>query len=632
MKKNDLKEQIYITVIWGLVIVLALIPFFRVGFTTGDDLDFYMNRLQGPHYWLTEAASHAQQHGRFFVYLTKPFAYIPYLVDRFYCIKIVQYLSLLSAYGVFAYFVFKIFKSKSLSLILLLALITWMQITFNHHIPITAYPFSFPFAFTLCLCACLLFIRYTENARYGLVIWSAVLFFVTFLFYENYLLFAGAFGLYILIRNIRLHSLRNVFKTPAFYKEILPFCLAVIAYLIPYFIYRQYFASVYSGTVFAHNFSFSHFCHILWRCSTIMLPGMNFLMEQSTLVFNSPLLGGYTPNLFFALTHAPIHVYVLAVLTSLLFVHYMTRTETQIPYAKLIYGFVIAVACSFLSHTLVAATERLNIGWYSWMRGYSTCFYALFGMTLAIILALFGIVQLCRPHKWLHSTVVAGATGLMFVTVVLTGIANDSISREWQRSQNRFAILDDLAKSDYFQNIPDGSILYGPDLQHTINWGIHINRPAQFMERYLRIRSGKTYFYATTPEDLYATAEAHPEALVFSLNTGETVKACEMMLAVSAVGTARELQRQPVESWRAQAADIFYYSPTKDYVLFYTCGQNGLVVRDHRDTIENVAGLNRLRCTQADRRQKLTRVSLCADTPVLVPDGFSISNMLPETY
>ena len=621
------RDRIYTMVIWGVVIILALIPFFRVGFTTGDDLDFYMNHLQGFHYWLTEAASHANEHGRFFIYLTKPFAYVPYLVDNFYFTKVVQYLSLLAAYGIFAYFVFKIFKSRDLSAVLLLALITWMQITFNHHIPITAYPFSFPFAFSFCLLACILFIRYTETERYSLVVWSAALFLVSLLFYENYMLFLGAFGLYILIRNIRLHTLKNVFKTPAFYKEILPFCLTVIIYIIPYFIYRHYHISNYNGTVLAHDFSFSHFCQILWHCTTIVLPGMNFLMEQSTLVFNSPLLGGYTPNLFFALTHAPVHVYVLAVLTCLLFVYYIDRNEIRIPRAKLIKGIVIAVALSFLSHALIAATERHNADWYSWMRGYSTSFYALFGMTLAILLLLFGIIQACRPHKWLYRIALTGATALMFAAVVLTGLSNDHISREWQRSQNRFAVLDELAKSNYFKHIPDGAILYAPDLQQSINWGIHINRPPQFIERYLCVRSGKQYFYATEPDDVYALAEKYPDARVFCLNTGETVKACEMMLAVSDMGKAQDLSR-PVETWRAKTADIFYYSPTKDYVLFYTCDRDGTIIRDGCDTISPVAGLNRLRCKQPVRRRNLTQVSLTSDGPIFRPDGFNISDMV----
>lgn len=625
------KDRIYAIVIWGLVIVLTLIPFFRVGFTTGDDLEYYLTRLQGFRYWLTDADIYAKAQGRFFFYLTKPIGNLPYLIDNFYYTRIVQYFFLLASYGFFAYFIFKVFKSKHLSFMLLLMLMTWTQVTFNHHIPTISHPFAFSFSFILCLSACLLFIRYTETGRYKPVIWSAVLFFIAALFYENNLLFLGVFGLYILIRNFRGQSVSAALKSKRLYREIGPFIASGLLFIGIYYVYQYFHSTLYRGNAITGDFSFSHFFQILWHCTTIVLPGMNFLMEQSTLAFNSPLLGGYSPHLFFALTHAPVHVYVWAVLACLLFARYLAP-DVSISRRKWMGGILIAVFLSFFVHTLIGMAEKYNTEYYSWMRGYITSYYALFGVTLALALGLFGIMQWGRPHKWLYRILSGSAIVLMFITLVLTGYANDHISREWQRSQNRFAVLNELAESDYFQNIPEGSILYGPDLQHSINWGIHINRQSYIIERYFCVISGKTYFYATTPEDLYTTAKAHPEASVFSLNTGETVKACEMMLAVSAVGTARELQGQPVESWRAKTADIFYYSPTKDYVLFYTCDREGRMIHDGYDTLTTAAGLNRLRCKQADRRQKLTRVSLSAETPVLVPDGFSISNMLPETY
>ncbi|MDE6515554.1 MAG: hypothetical protein K2L03_05890 [Bacteroidales bacterium] len=620
------KDRIDTMVIWGLVIILALIPFFRVGFTTGDDLEYYLTGLQGFRYWLTDADFYAKSQGRFFFYL-KPLGNIPYLIDNFYFTRFVQYLSLLASYGFFAYFIFKVFKSRNLSLILLLMLIAWMQVTFNHHIPTISHPFVFSFSFILCISACLSFIRYTETARYGLVIRSAALFFIAALFYENYLLLLGFFGLYILIRNIRKHSFAGAFKSKQLYKEICPFMASGLLFVIIYYAFQLFYGTQYRGNAMPDHFSFSHFCQILWHCTTIVIPAMNFRMEQWTMAFNSPLLGGYTPGLIFALTHAPVYVYIFAVLSCLLFANYL-KPDTAIPGRKIVNGIIVAVLLSFFVHTLIGIAEKYNSEYYSWMRGYITSYYALFGITLALALGLFGTVQWGRKHKRLYPVIYGGAIGLMFCTVVLTGYANDHISREWQRSQNRFAVLNELAKSDYFKNIPDGAILYGPDLQYSLNWGIHINRQPYIIGRYFNVISGKNYFYETTPDELYATAEAHPDAPVFCLNTGETVKACEIMLVFSNVGKAGDLQRKPVESWRAESADIFYYSPTKDYELFYTCDRDGTIIRDGCDTIGPVAGLNRLRCKQPVRRRNLTQVSLTSDGPIFRPDGFNISDMI----
>ncbi len=626
MRKDYTSYAIYVA--WIIVIILTLIPFFRIGFTTGDDIEYFLNGRQGWRYLFEETDRLAKEQGRFFFYLTMPLGNIPYLIDNFYFTKIVQYGSLILSYFLFAYFVFKIFKSRNLSLILLLMLATWMQVTFNHHIPITAYPFSFSFAFSLDIIACLLFIRYLETGRYKWVAWSALIFFSTLLFYENNILFLACWGVYILVRNIRRFSLNKVFVKSEFYKEIVPFILAGCIYIVVYTAFQHHFMTHYAGNALADNFSLSNFFQILWHCTTIMLPCMNFLMEQSAIEFNSVLLGGYTPSLLFALTHAPVRVYVWAFLACTLFIHYLHALHVSIPRRKLILGIAFALALSFLVHVLIAATRKYNTEWYIWMRGYTTSFYALFGITLALALCLFGILQMVRPYKWLYETITVMVTGLMFVTLVLTGMANDNLSREWQRSQNRFNMLDEMAKAGYFDQIPEGSILYGPDLQYSLNWGYHITKQPYGIGRYLNVRSGKTYFYETTPEGVRQTAAAHPEARIYCLQTGETVKAHELMLSVAEVGTGDELHEKPLEAWRAQTADIFYHSPTTDYVLLYTCDKAGRVTHNSFDTVASTVGLNRLRCRHPIRFGKLTRVSLTADASLLMPNDFSISNMI----
>ncbi len=544
--------------------MLALIPFFRVGFTTGDDIESYLIRLQGFSYWLTDAASYAKEQGRFYFYLN-PLGNIPYLIDNFYFTKIVQYVSLLSAYGVFVYFVFRIFRSRVLSLVLLLALIVWTQITFNHHIPTIAYPFSFCFSFILCLSACLLFIRYTETMRYRMVIYSALLFFITFCFYENYLLFLGVFGLYVLVRNIRMRSLKKVFKTPQLYKEIVPYLLSGLVYIVIYLSFQHFYSPNYTGTLIAESFSFSHFCQILWHCTTVVLPALNFFRELPILTFGHP--GGLIAHIGYALTHAPIRVYMEAVAACILFVYYIRREDVKIPYSKLIAGIVISIVLSFFFHSLIGITEKYNADWYKWMRGYTTSFYAIFGITLAILLSLFAILQKIKPYKWLYRTIVTGASTLMFATIILTGYANEYISRDWQRSQNRFFLLDELAAGGYFENIEENSIFYGADLQNPCYSAAQITKADHIIGRYIQIKSGRSYFYESCPEDLYKTAAQHPSAHIYRLNIKEPDENYGMILSVSDVGTVENLQNQAIDSIPALSADHFYYAPRGGFNL-----------------------------------------------------------------
>ena len=68
----------------------------------------------------------------------------------------------------------------------------------------------------------------------------------------------------------------------------------------------------------------------------------------------------------------------------------------------------------------------------------------------------------------------------------------------------------------------------------------------------------------------------------------------------------------------ADEADIYYYSPTKDYVLFYN-------INSGTDSVQTKA-VNVFSC---NKHPKITHVNI--QEPGLDPLGFSISNMIIPT-
>ena len=101
--------------------------------------------------------------------------------------------------------------------------------------PPTAYPFYFPFSFVIFICGILVFINYTEKNGYWRVLLSAILLFISYLFYENYLVFTLIFGCYILIRNWRRSGFFALWKSKTFYKEAVPYAVALILYVACYY-------------------------------------------------------------------------------------------------------------------------------------------------------------------------------------------------------------------------------------------------------------------------------------------------------------------------------------------------------------------------------------------------------------
>ena len=99
-------------ILFGVTVVITLIPFFRVGFTTGDDLEYYLTWLIGDLF--TNANIYAHGAGRFYFLITKPIYSLPYIGDNFFLTKVIQYASLLLSFVLFALLVSKIFKSNKL--------------------------------------------------------------------------------------------------------------------------------------------------------------------------------------------------------------------------------------------------------------------------------------------------------------------------------------------------------------------------------------------------------------------------------------------------------------------------------------------------------------------------------------
>ena len=162
MNRQPFKFQSVAFILLAFVMALAAFsPFFNIGFTTHDDLEYYITSQKSLSWWLYDAQCYAENQGRFYFLITKYFYYVPYLFDSFWMAKVIQIGTLLMSYLLFAYLLFRIFKSKEISALAFVFLTVFTAVTENNHIPFMAYPFFFSFSFMILICAVLLFVKYT---------------------------------------------------------------------------------------------------------------------------------------------------------------------------------------------------------------------------------------------------------------------------------------------------------------------------------------------------------------------------------------------------------------------------------------------------------------------------------------
>lgn len=610
------KEKLFWALAYLATLLLTLLPFFQVGITNTDDLQ-YFNTSHYPNVWASDAKIYAHTAGRFYFLLTKFFYYVPYFGHNYALTKFIQYFTVFVSFMLFSYLVYKIFRSKRLGALTGLLLVFNMSIGIDRFYPPTSYPFYFHFSLIIFLAALLSYVNYIEKGGYWRVIVGAVLALVACLFYENYVLFSVIFIGFVFIREWCRNGFVDMLKSKEFYKRICPFIAALAIYMGCYVGYRYYLmnhyenAIKYGGSMLASSFNWSQFFNILISFTTYTLPGRiyGFKHVQETLVANSPLIIGHQNNVWFVLTHANAVTYINAIVQCGMFWYLMKKADfKKVSWTKFIVGFFVALLVAFVSHLLIAVAEKYNSGIYI-MRVYVTSMYSCFTVTLALALLVALSFKLIKNQK-ARSAALAVWCILLVCFSIHIGYTNDLLSREWKKSQNRMTVMDLVAEEKQFDKIPDYSILYIESLLRTskVGWSVCSNNSD--FPNYIRRVSNKKYFFAISWEDVLREKENHPESEVYFLQVSESKKFGEMLFAFSHIS---ELGDQ-LSTTVADNADVYYYSPTKNYVLFYG--------------IKNASGDISYKASKVvsyDIHKKLTYKNIQNES--LCPMEFRISNM-----
>ncbi|MBR4536963.1 MAG: hypothetical protein IKO62_10000 [Bacteroidales bacterium] len=616
------QEKVFWFLAYAATAVLTLLPFFHVGFTTSDDFQYFNTAQQNWDYWMMDAEAYAHGAGRFYFLITKIFYYVPYLFDSFAWAKFVQYSSLLACYLLFTYLVIRIFKSQRLGALTLLLLIFNTAIDSGRFCPPTAFNFYFHFSFLLFLLGVLLFLNYTERKGYWRVIVSSLLFFATYLFYETYLIFAILFCSYILIRNWEQSGFANMLKDKKFYQEIIPYFLVSVIYVGCYVGYRHYLMRtipdyhLYDGAALSANFSLSHFFLILKNCTLYTLPGRIYDLDAAMVAQNSLFISGHYDNLFFILTHASAVAYISALIQCGILWFLILKNDFQkLSWKTILLGILVALAFAFSAHTLVAMADKYNASWYSSMQAYVTTFYSYFGMMLVIALVIWASLKAISSAT-IRKIIAIVWCVLLFGFSIVNTYTNEHLSRAWERSQNRITVIQLMAQDGFFEKIPEGALIYTEALHHTSDLGFSICDNTYDFEKNINWRAGKNFSFSQDLQTLFNDLTSKQEAPLYFIQAVASQKNNELLLVFSHI---YQIDSTNILKSLADDADIFYYSPTKNYTLFYTLGFQTDSVR-----------INSINVSNSNPHQKLTHVHL--QEQGMSPFNFNISNLLtPST-
>ncbi len=559
---TDKKRNILLLLAFLATTLLTLVPFFHVGFTNGDDFEYYNTASKSFLDQWHLAKEYSRYAGRFYFLFTKFFYYVPYLVDSFVYTKIVQFTSLILCYIIFAYVVYKLFKSKTIALITYLFLILDTVVTSNNFIPTIAYPFFFSFSLIIFELGILLYINYKDNGGYWRVLLSSLLFFASFLFYENYILFAFVFVLVIGIKYISNDGISKTIKCGEFWKTTLLYISVTFVYLFIYFGYRHFFVdnslsadNYYSGTQFSfEKFSVAGFFKVLVSCTRAALPWEAYVDNQVLLSDCSTLTEGHKDNLFYVLSHAPIIVWLNAIIEAGL-LWFITRKNDSASISRktFIISVVSCVLIAFFSHTLIGIGEKYNLEWSQWMQGYVTTFFAIFAMMLAFALLLVLMLNLCRNTIVCIVVRLFWCAALACVSVV-SGYTSHTLSRGWENSQNQLRVIELIANDGYLKNLPMDALIFTGEMRNMSYFSNEICKETSNIEDYIDRVSGRSFKYES---DIEAFANADSNVSRYYIHSVESKKGDGLLLSLSKIDIVSVADGK---AFAATNTDVFYYS------------------------------------------------------------------------
>ena len=136
------------------------------------------------------------------------------------------------------------------------------------------------------------------------------------------------------------------------------------------------------------------------------------------------------------------------------------------------------------------------------------------------------------------------------------------------KSENRITMLRLINDEGFFNKLPDNALIYSEPLHHTSEHGWIVCYQTNYLETFVALLADKSkdFHFARTQDALRELVVEFPDAPVYFVQATESKKFCELMMCFSHIS---QLDTADIALSTSDGSDIFYYSPTKEYVLFY---------------------------------------------------------------
>jgi hypothetical protein len=436
--------------LWGVLTLLLFITFFPltdVGFVTGDDFVYSIWPVKNI---IKDSIQFARGTGRFYFIFTLWIYKIPYLIDSSFYYHSMLILPHISVVLLFVFLIKRIFKNETIGLLSGFIFCMFFQIVGGHS-STAAYPFYFTFSFTILIGSLHFLLTYFETDKYKYLLISAFIFAIATLFYESYLVFYILVFI-MLIKRYHISDLKYKKSIFRFSKEIFPYFIFGITYIITYFVYFKIHSGQYQGNSFSSDLNSAIFFKTMGSLTLFSLP-LSSLLDYKFFLIEYSKQDLQTINLFtLVFKQASLSAFIKGGL--ILMVFYWIGIKTDFKIKKSFMGSVGLVSAIFIAlpHLPLALSKKYTTFIPT---TYVTTYFAYFGVvTLCLILLLFLIVQSKRT-KWIQYIIMTFLGIGLFIGTVITQNVNEKVCEDLNVAEKRITLMRSLFSANLInQNSP----------------------------------------------------------------------------------------------------------------------------------------------------------------------------------
>ena len=536
-----------------LLFIITIYPLLNVGLITGDDFSFY---LDSQPLFNETGFNWALLNGRFYYVFMKWIYSVPYIIDS------PVYFSFMHLFPIFLYmFLFvwlmdRMFSDRKLTLLIALLATLFYQVTPWHSMT-ASHPFYYSFSLSLMLIAFHLLYSYIKTTKYCYLLLASVVFAITTLFYESYLMFYIVIFILIISR-YRIKTLFTKEKIKQLTLELLPFILFGMFYIIAYFVFTHYYPSSYNGTSFSSDLTFQKFFKCINKLNRHALPAQTFSSFKDWIFPAETEFTGFFSRYFVYLKEAAFLSWLKGFIAVYLYGWLFYKFSTKLSYKRILYVFLLGFVIMYIPHIPLAFTVQFTTTfWAAWV----TTGISFLGLLMVFTAAFFALNKLLLFKEILRKTIVLLLLIPLFVTTVLIQEANTGITNDLKRAKLRMDAVDGLLDS---YKIKTGDIYYVKNLYKSSSILATGVIPKNFWVKYFKRKKGIVVKDYENYEKLYHDY-SEKDSLVNLIFFEQPKKGNDMIISiVKCKGT----QLTPtIEDIKSDVIDVGYYSDNKKFAI-----------------------------------------------------------------